>query len=64
MKKLIYLAVTALTVLTACGSKATESTTEPAAAFIRPAVQEASAGNIDRLYVSSPQLGDTVTVDV
>lgn len=64
MKKLIYLAVTALTVLTACGSKTTESTTEPAAAFTRPAVQEASAGNIDRLYVYSPQLGDTVTVDV
>lgn len=64
MKKLIYLVVSVVTILTACGSKKTESVAEPSTAFIRPAVQKASAGNIDRLYVYSPQLGDTVTVDV
>lgn len=64
MKKLIYLAVSVLTILTACGSKKTESTTESATPFTRPAVQKASVGNVDRLYVYSPQLGDTVTVDV
>lgn len=64
MKKLIYLAVAVLTILTACGSKKTNPAAEPTTAFTRPAVQEASAGNIERLYVYSPQLGDTVTVDV
>lgn len=29
-----------------------------------PALQNASSGSIDRLYVYSPELGDTVTVDV
>ena len=29
-----------------------------------PALQEASSGNIDRHYIYSPEMGDTITVDV
>lgn len=32
--------------------------------FVRPVLQKASSGSIDRMYVFSPEMGDTITVDV
>lgn len=60
---LVVTAGAALISSASCSGKpaATSSMPEPADS---PALQNASSGAIDRLYVWSPELGDTVTVDV
>lgn len=64
MIKKISIFISGLLLFVSCNLGNQSKTSETASAFTRPAVQKASAGNIDRLYVYSPQLGDTVTVDV
>ena len=61
--KAILLLVTLAAVMVSCGSKAT--TASCAGDSTRhPAIQHPSVGTVDRLYVYSPQLTDTVTVDI
>ncbi len=58
-----YILIAAMTLMSACGKQSGNTLAHESSASVPP-VQTATVGSIDRHYLYSPQMGDTITIDV